>query len=181
MSLPRPSNGTKEASKRSLMPRSLSGNQTEDCGTIRHVCQHAATMHQRLAALACGTGEDPSTERGAKSSGDVEPRSCEASSGLQAKGAGPLVADYARAEDNGLNGKRRSNGTIDAVHCSGCRGCWAGSVYAYGWFPNSVVNKRERPAEADVCESNCGWCSPQPHEGKKGHTGPARPSTGIWI
>lgn len=69
-------------------------------------------MHQRLAALACGTGEDPSTERGAKSSGDVEPRSCEASSGLQAKGAGPLVADYARAEDNGLNRKRRSNGLL---------------------------------------------------------------------
>lgn len=62
------------------------------------------------------------------------------------------MADYARAEDNGLNGKRRSNGTIDAVHCSGCRGCWAGSAYAYGWLPNGVVNKRERPAEADVCD-----------------------------
>lgn len=23
--------------------------------------------------------------------------------------------------------------------------------------------------------NHCGWCSPQPHEGKKGHTGPARP------
>lgn len=143
MSLQRSSNDTKEASKRSLMPRSLSGNQREDCGTarqrrIRHVCQHGATMHQRLPALACGTGENPSTERGAKSFGDVEPRSCEASSGLQARGARPLVADYARAEDNGLNGKRRSNGTIDAVHCSDCRGCWAGSAYAYGGFQTAL-------------------------------------------
>ena len=112
-------------------------------------------MHQRLAALACGTGEDPSTERGAKVLAPLNPDHVKrqvAFRPLPAKGAGLLVADYAGAEDNALNGKRRSNGTIDAVHCSGCRECWAGSAYAYAWLPNGVVDKRERPAEADVCD-----------------------------
>jgi hypothetical protein len=47
----------------------------------QRACQHVATMHQRLPALAWGTREDPSLKEEQKVSGNVEPRSVKWRSG----------------------------------------------------------------------------------------------------
>ena len=96
-----------------------------DRARISHLCQHAAMMHQRLAALAL-----------------PELRANQRAAGL-------LLADCATAEDNALNGKRRSNATNDAGDCSGCRECWQNPLmYTRGF--QTALDKRERRAEANV-------------------------------